>query len=382
MGLSNILSGGFGKSEDFIIGKDDFADLTIKPTGTDSFYYFYHEKEKRLIKQFLLLQKDRVDYICQVTLIKKDEKFTPRLCLSTRDKARKIVETPAGQEEKELLIKANVNLADCHENFWKLVSFLQSLRELEIPVGSFSLVAQGEAEIVSALRGRDAASIVSIIKELSSTEGLNFGKDDLNELLKRREKLEKFKRGMDAKLADEGKWQVFFEQNKWIFGYGLDYQILKQEQSQPNYGGTKVDGTGGERGDYLTSTSGDLSFTVLVEIKTPATPLLRGTSEIRNGAWSLSKELTDAVSQIQANIETWDKEGSRTDGNRDELETKGVYTVQPKGIIVIGSLSELDERSKRGTFQRLRKSLHGIDILTFDELYERARFIVETRDLI
>ena len=175
---------------------------------------------------------------------------------------------------------------------------------------------------------------------------------------------------------DESWWQNFFENNKWIFGYGLNYQILRQEQTQPHYGGDRVDGTGGQKGDYLTSTLGNISFTVLVEIKTPNTPLIQGTKEIRNGAWSLSKELTDAVSQIEANIDTWDKRGSKEPDNQDRFEKDEIYTVQPKGIIVIGNLDSLDSRSKRESFQRFRKSIHGIDILTFDELLKRAEFIV------
>jgi hypothetical protein len=117
----------------------------------------------------------------------------------------------------------------------------------------------------------------------------------------------------------------------------------------------------------------------LVEIKTPKTSLLQGDREIRNGAWSLSKELTDALSQIQTNAWTWQKQGADQPENRDKLETgKNVFTVQPKGIVVIGSLSEVkDQRSKRETFQRFRCSVHGVDIITFDELYNRAKFIVE-----
>lgn len=366
------------KGEDFVVGTDDFSDLQINSTATNEhFYYFYDKKNRRLIKQFVLKGGTQVDYICQVVLIKKDDKFTPRLALSVRDKRKDI----AAQTQTETTnIKANVDLKDCHENFWKLISFLQSLREVEIPQESFSLVSQGDAEIVSALQGRDPASIVSIIKQLSGLKGVEFSIEDYNQLLKRREKLNKFKSGLDAKIADEGKWQDFFEKNKWIFGYGLDYQILRQEQTQPHYGGTRVDGKGGERGDYLTSTRGDLNFTVLVEIKTPATPLLQGTTEIRNGAWSLSKDLADAITQIEANIATWEKDGSRQEDNKDRFDAEKIFTVKPKGIIVIGSLAELDGRSKRETFQRFRKSIHGIDILTFDELYERARFIVEQKD--
>ena len=126
---------------------------------------------------------------------------------------------------------------------------------------------------------------------------------------------------------------------------------------------------------------GDINFTVLVEIKTPRTPLLQGGAEIRSGAWSLSKDLTDALAQIEANIDTWYRQGSLQPDNWEELENRNVYTAQPKGIIVIGTLSQLkDSRSKRETFQRFRRSIHGIDIITLDELYHRARYIVEKQN--
>lgn len=295
----------FGKSKDFVIGEDSFSDLQINPTAIQNFYYFSNKKNNSIVKQFVLHEKERVDYICQVKLIKKGEKFTPRLALSTRDKSGKILEVKSSEEENASLTKASVNLDDCHDNFWQLISFLQSLKDIEIPAGKFSLVSQGEGEIVSALRGRDVKSIVSIIKQLSSIPGVSLSEDDLSVVIKRREKLEEFKKALTEHASDESWWQDFFEQNKWIFGYGLNYQILRQEQAQPHYGGEKVDGTGGQKGDYLTSTDGDINFTVLVEIKTPATSLLQGTTPIRNGAWSLSKNLTDALSQIEANIYTW-----------------------------------------------------------------------------
>ncbi len=369
-------------NDKFVLGKDSFNELEIHSTPSiDKFYYFFHKSENRLIKQFILSERDRVDYLCQVILIKKGDKFTPRLAFSIRDKAGKIQKEEASNEEGAVthLIKANVNLDECHENFWRLISFLQSLRDIEVPKEYFSLVTQGENEIVTALRGRDTLSIASIIKQLSSIEGVSLSEADINILLKRKERLSEFDASILTRATDEGWWQDFFERNKWIFGYGLNYQILRPEQSQPHYGGTRVEGQGGQRGDYLTSTSGDLSFTVLVEIKTPETTLTQGSTEIRSGAWSLSKDLTDALTQIQANIDMWDKQGSRQPDNVDRLETENVFTVQPKGIIVVGSLKQLDTRSKRETFQRFRKSLHGIDILTFDELLKRAKFIVEEK---
>lgn len=189
--------------------------------------------------------------------------------------------------------------------------------------------------------------------------------------------LEEFRESIVNSSKDENYWQDFFEKNKWIFGYGLNYKILRQEQTQPNYGGTRVDGTGGQRGDTLTSTAGEISFTVLVEIKKSVTPLLQGTQSQRNGAWSLSRDLGDGITQLQANESTWEIRGSTEPDNRDRLEDKDIFTVKPKGILVIGRLNELNTRDKKNTFERFRQSLHGVDVITFDELLKRAEFIVE-----
>lgn len=362
----------------FRIGTDDFSSLEISPTPIKDFFYFFYKKENRLIKRFVLLEKKQVDYLCNVILIKKDNKFSPRLEFSTRDKSGKITEEVS--EETSRKIKARISLEECHDNFWKLITFIQSLRDIEIPKGSFSLVSEEEGQIISAIRGRDVESVQRIIKELSKIKGVSLSDKDIAQILNRKGKLSEFQKALSEHSTDENWWQDFFEENKWIFGYGLNYEILRQEQAQPNYGGTKVDGKGGQRGDYLTSTLGDVNFTVLLEIKTPETPLLQGTEEIRNGAWSYSKNLTDAVSQIQANIDMWEKDGSTNPGNRDRLEGDCIYTVQPKGILIIGKLSELDTRNKKETFQRLRRSIHGVDILTFDELLKRAEFIVEEKN--
>ena len=372
--IFNIL-GWSEKSDDFIIGKDNFSELQINSTpAIEQFYYFFYQKDRRLIKQFVLNEGKQVDYICRVTLIKKDDKFTPRLSFSVRDKTKKIIENT---EVTPTNIKANVSLDECYDNFWKLISFLKSLQDIELPKDKFSLMSQDEGEIVSALRGRGTDSVLNIVKQLFLSPDISLTQKDINSLLKRRDRLAGFKKALSEHSTDEGWWQDFFEENKWIFGYGLNYEILRQQQSQPTYGGVRMDGKGGQRGDNLMSTTGDLNFTVLVEIKTPATPLLQGTQEIRNGAWSLSKNLTDALSQIQANIQTWEKQGSEQPENRDKLEKLSIFTVKPKGIIVIGSLCQLADRNKRETFQRFRKSIHGIDIITYDELFERAKFIVE-----
>lgn len=195
------------------------------------------------------------------------------------------------------------------------------------------------------------------------------------------EKREEDVKEFESSIIDnnnEGYWQHFFENKKWIFGYGLNYKILKQVQSQPNYGGASYTGKGGQRGDYLTATEGTNKYTVLVEIKTPLTNLLKGSSPHHSGAWSLSDDLTNAITQLQANIDTWNTEGSTTPKNVEELSNQRTFTVTPKGILVIGKQKELEnDRSKRRTFERFRQSINGIEVITFDELLERAKFITK-----
>jgi hypothetical protein len=171
----------------------------------------------------------------------------------------------------------------------------------------------------------------------------------------------------------ESDWQNFFEKNTWIFGYGLHYQILRVVQTQPNYGGTALTGSGGQRGDFLASTDAEVKFTCLVEIKKPTTQLLQN-SEYRNGAWGASVDLSGAISQVQVNCAKWEIEGSRTDQNRDNMAD--VCTVSPRGIVVIGKTSQLDSRDKKNSFERYRREMHNPEIITFDELFERARYIV------
>ena len=164
--------------------------------------------------------------------------------------------------------------------------------------------------------------------------------------------------------------------NFWIFGYGLRYQVINLLQSQPYYGGTNVNGSGGERGDFLTNTAAEVKYTCLVE-KKPSPEILLS-KNYRNGAYSISAELSGAISQVQVNCATWENEGSRTMHNIEKLSS--INTISPKGIVVIGMTNQLTSFDMKNTFERFRNELHNPEIITFDELYERAKFIVEVKN--
>jgi hypothetical protein len=172
-----------------------------------------------------------------------------------------------------------------------------------------------------------------------------------------------FRENLESNNADESFWQRFFTTNDWIFGYGLNYQFLHLLEDQPDYGGRTFKGTGSQKGDYLMRTDADSHFTVLVEIKTPATKLLsynqkepRQVKNPRNDVWLLSSDLLGAISQIQVNCRTWSIDSQRSENTR-LLEKENTFTVEPKGILIIGNTEELSkEESIVSCFESYRRN--------------------------
>jgi hypothetical protein len=188
----------------------------------------------------------------------------------------------------------------------------------------------------------------------------------------------------------EAVWQKFFEANPWIFGYGLNYVFTshldnkKLEQVTSGYSFNES----GKRVDGLLKTRGIISSLCFVEIKTHTTPLLAKDS-YRTESWSISNELSGSIAQIQKTVQKAIKtiqstkiEFSDDDGNPTD-ETTFLY--QPKSFVVIGSLKDFTHNGKvneqkYSSFELFRRNLHCPEIITFDELYERAKFIVKSRE--
>jgi hypothetical protein len=69
-----------------------------------------------------------------------------------------------------------------------------------------------------------------------------------------------------------------------------------------------------------------------------------------------------------------DKEGNPTG--------EEILFVKPKGIVIIGMLDDFIKDQgvnyeELSSFEIYRQQVNGVEIITYDELYERARFIAE-----
>ena len=187
---------------------------------------------------------------------------------------------------------------------------------------------------------------------------------------------------INEKTKNEIAWQHFFNKNPWIFGYGLDYRF--QNILQKEFSASDTDASGKEQvnADFLI---GDNYYTTFVELKTPDTELFINTESGKNrsNSWSLSTKLIYAVSQILEQ-----KASGQIKLEKEPFNDDGEKIIQKaydsKCILIVGNLKKEIEDSvdstkvkeiKKKTFELFRRDSRNVDILTFDELYQRAYHI-------
>lgn len=239
----------------------------------------------------------------------------------------------------------------------------------------------------------------ALISEIINTKitpqeitNLNHRKKQLekfDKLLTDNDYFEKTRTELGPNKGKESVWQNFFEENTWIFGYGLNYifnsplQNAKLEQVVSGYSFNSA----GKRIDALMKTRGLINSFCFGEIKVHNTPLLKQVKDsYRSECWAVSDELSGAIAQTQKTVQKAIKDLStkiETKDSEGNLTGEQVFLYQPKSFIIIGSLSEFKDTNgineeKFSSFELYRQNLFNPEIITFDELYERAKYIVTT----
>jgi len=187
----------------------------------------------------------------------------------------------------------------------------------------------------------------------------------------------------------EGLWQRFMEKNHWILGYSLsliNFGPLDERKLEQTVRGHDIDGPG-KRVDALLRSRAALTTSAFVELKHHRTDLV-APDQYRSGIWAPSKELSGAVAQVQGTVaaamDRWGAAVRLTDGD-GEPTGETIYTTEPRSFVICGRLSEFEgehgvNERKFASFERFRRNLLRPEIITFDELYERARLIVAAND--
>lgn len=281
----------------------------------------------------------------------------------------------------------------------KLLAFFENIAAVEFKGGEKVNISDTELRKL-VLSKAQAASLVNDNQEVF-TEAFEAAltKEDVVALGYRKKQVQTFGRllsepdyfdqAKESKHArgDEALWQMFFEKNQWIFGYGLSYFFVtsfenkKLEQVIEGHDLLKH----GKRADGLMKTRGIINSLCFVEIKTHLTKLL-DSSSYRVGCWAPSKDLSGAVAQVQGTVAAAMRTlyGMLRVPDDDGTPTgEEVFNFKPRAFIVVGSLNEFVHahgvnNDQFRSFEIYRNSITGIDILTFDELYERSKFIIDS----
>lgn len=237
-----------------------------------------------------------------------------------------------------------------------------------------------------------------LVKEIIKN---NITTDEIQNLAYRKEQLEKFKnlleneeffnstkKNFNKQIGDEYVWQDFFENNTWIFGYGLNYIFnspLQDKKLEQIVTGFDFNNSG-KRIDALMKTRGLINSFCFGEIKTHKKDLLKQVNDpYRGESWAISDELAGAIAQTQKSVQKSVKELSTKVEIKDKignLTGEQIFIYQPKSFVVIGHLKEFTTENgvnedKFSSFELFRQNQTNPEILTFDELYERAKFIVK-----
>ncbi|WP_246170824.1 Shedu immune nuclease family protein [Pseudonocardia hierapolitana] len=337
-----------------------------------------------------------------MTLIKKDDEFSPRIKLWKKNmkgpgKDAAQLEIPDLPETRQ--IKALVDTSEAHKEFWELIDFIRGFKGVSLPVGNLRIIDADSAQIASMLQATDRTVAIDAVR---MALGSSLTDQDIALIANRKEQLRIFERLLheDAYFAEvrerlgvdpEELWQRFFEKNQWIFGYGLQMvttEAIGSGKLERYTTGANVFEGAGKRSDAIMRTRGFVSSLLFCEIKRHDTELLARAPYRKPDVYRPSAELTGSVAQVQKTarkaLRTWSDQIKKMFGDDGTPLGLEVSTSRPRQVVLIGSLKEFDtphgiNGEKIESFELFRTSVADTEVITFDELLERARFIVQDR---
>lgn len=235
------------------------------------------------------------------------------------------------------------------------------------------------------LTDEEKQKIIEIINDKKDIQKLyNISKYE-NSLKEFEEKLNTDTLENDEKNNKTG-WQSFFENNKWIFGMTFEHCLIpSRDEQRLKY----------ENVDAFVKTNGKIQYQVIIEIKRNKAKLLQDIpcrkrkkdDNFDFDCYGASEELVNAISQVlqykrrflaKYNLEWFE--------NKDNPFSEKSHIVNPKCYVIIGNTEELKEKDDKGnlffnkskidSFELFRRNCKDVEIITYDEIYEKIKYIV------
>jgi hypothetical protein len=166
----------------------------------------------------------------------------------------------------------------------------------------------------------------------------------------------------------ESFWKETFKEYAWVISqiFACPYIFIGDEYY---YGGKRSDNKGGVHGDFLykNKLTGNAAF---IEIKTPMTKIIarkyRGDNDLdHNTVYSCSDDLSGGVVQVLNQRKVFQQK-------QDSLEENKVSILNAKCVLVVGKSGDLTPGQKK-SFDLFRNNIKDVEIITYDELFERIK---------
>jgi len=344
----------------------DFYNLKVKKAKDFGF------PDPIFINAEKLSDRTRVIYLVEIqsTLIPNKQRNKTHHYALKFSKFKKIKEEPFWAEE-EITTESGFSIAD-KTSLEKLAAYIKA-NEALLNIDILS------KEYTSVILSNDEVTI-DLVKQILRSEK---NKETIYQLFKeqypkldkkiltyklvqaRRVALDEFETSLsDSEKKERNYWQPFLKKNRWMFG--LSYFVLLDE--------SRIDLW--DTADYLFESED--GFIDIVEIKHPHIDFWQ---KDRNGNYQKyrdflqqSEELKGAITQATNYIFQVEKKFSDPDWCR----ANGCETpVKPKCTVIFGRSDDwkLEEKT---AFRLLNDSLHGIEVITFDHLFNRAEKILNS----
>lgn len=225
-----------------------------------------------------------------------------------------------------------------------------------------------QPEIYSAdwLRNAKKKHLENLRSILSDSETVEVKFDELTEI-SLKEAVSVWKANKNN--ASEEFWQELLTKSPAVLSQIFPHSSF-QFGAKCYVGGKNINNRQGNIVDFIYA-SKHTDNIVLVELKTPTKKLLG--SKYRGNCYSISDELSGGIIQVLNYKEQLLKEYYKL---QDEESSFNAFS--PKCVVLIGSLElEMDNAIKIKSFELFRNSLSGIQVITFDEIFEKASDVLD-----
>lgn len=388
-------------TNEFDLTTQDLTGVVIRENFDKENCFIWNARNNLIAyNSFVLSKNSRSKTVCEVSFHKSSatHRYIPRLkfCRLSLDGLEHNSRNP---------IKATIQLTHSDEaiRFWKFIGFLYSYKDLvdtEVFDSQFKIVPK-ESYFLE-FKNKDEQERLKELNELIQVADLSV--KDILFLTKenRKKNLKLFYYLLLNKEFNQGKahsiyqeryklrdgeeyiWHHFLKKHDWILGLNLDYKFVIEFLDEQKIGFTDSKGKGDPQTDLL----GISEFTTLVELKHTNTNIFKfEKSKGRANTWDFTSDFIEGISQCLGQKFELEKSFDEKVFIREDLtqlSKDGTQTIDPRSVLIIGNkkrefpINKLDNTNliKNKTLERFRRNNRNIDVLTYDELFERAYHIV------